>query len=172
MPIQASCAPACWLVTSRQSAEFHALWGALASYDRCMLCRNRLLALLIVSSSSVLCSAQHRSRQEAALPVVAPAPALERLDLDMYARIRDQGFAHSRVMDYAGALFDDIGPRLTGSLAVTRASEWTRQQLTAMGCSNARLDSWGEFGMPWTQHGASLMLVKPSPAVFLAQATP
>ncbi len=96
----------------------------------------------------------------------------EVLDLDMYARIRDQGFNHSHVMDYAGALFDDIGPRLTGSPAMTRANEWTSAQLAAMGCSNAHLESWGEFGMAWTQLSASLALVKPSSGVFVAQATP
>lgn len=100
------------------------------------------------------------------------APAVETLDLEMYSRIRDEGFNHSRVMEYAGALFDDIGPRLTGSSAMARANEWTRQQLQAMGCANAHLESWGEFGMAWTQIGASLQMVKPGPAVFLAQATP
>ncbi len=96
----------------------------------------------------------------------------EVLDLSMYSRIRDQGFNHSRIMDYAGVLFDDIGPRLTGSPAMMRANEWTRAQLAAMGCRNAHLESWGEFGMAWTQRSASLALVKPSPAVFSAQATP
>jgi carboxypeptidase Q len=96
----------------------------------------------------------------------------EVLDLEMYSRIRDEGFKHSHVMEYAGALFDDIGPRLTGSSAMTRANEWTRDQLEAMGCSNAHLESWGEFGMAWTQLSASLDMVKPVPGIFLAQATP
>jgi hypothetical protein len=103
--------------------------------------------------------------------VVTPVVA-EPLDLDMYARIRDEGFNHSRVMEYAGALFDDIGPRLTGSPAMARANAWTAAQLKAMGCTNAHLESWGEFGMGWTQLGASLAMVKPSPGVFVAQATP
>ena len=90
----------------------------------------------------------------------------------MYSRIRDEGFNHSRVMDYAGVLFDDIGPRLTGSPAMARANAWTRDQLTAMGCANAHLESWGEFGMAWTQNAASLAMVKPAPSVFTAQATP
>jgi carboxypeptidase Q len=55
---------------------------------------------------------------------------------------------------------------------MARANEWTRQQLAAMGCSNAHLESWGDFGMAWTQQSASLMLVQPSASVFLAQATP
>ncbi len=90
----------------------------------------------------------------------------------MYSRIREEGFKHSHVMEYAGALFDHIGPRLTGSPAMARANEWTRVQLTAMGCSNAHLESWGEFGMAWTQLSASLDMVKPVPGIFLAQATP
>ncbi len=40
-----------------------------------------------------------------------PQPATESLDLGMYARIREEGLTHSHVMEYAGALFDDIGPR-------------------------------------------------------------
>jgi len=42
---------------------------------------------------------------------------------------------------------DAIGPRLTGSPNLRRANEWTRDQLTAMGCSNAHLEDWSEFGM-------------------------
>lgn len=76
---------------------------------------------------------------------------IEPLDLDMYSRIRDEGFNHSHVMEYAGVLFDDIGPRLTGSPAMARANEWTRTQLAAMGCADAHLEDWGEFGMAWTQ---------------------
>jgi carboxypeptidase Q len=105
-------------------------------------------------------------------PAVVVQPTVETLDLDMYSRIRDEGFNRSHVMQYASALFDDIGERLTGSPAMTRANEWTRAQLAAMGCENAHLESWGEFGMAWTQEGAGLELVKPDPAVFLAQASP
>ena len=98
--------------------------------------------------------------------------AHEAIDLNMYARIRDQGFNHSRVMEYGAALFDGIGPRLTGSPAMDRANQWTIQQLKAMGCTNAHLESWGDFGMAWTQHGASVIMTAPNPAVVLAQATP
>jgi len=103
---------------------------------------------------------------------VVAQPAVETLDLGMYSRIRDEGFNHSHVMEYASGLFDDIGERLTGSPAMTRANEWTRAQLAAMGCADAHLESWGEFGMSWTQVGAGLEMVKPDPAVFLAQASP
>src|SRR5271156_5922284 len=70
-------------------------------------------------------------------------PATESLDLGMYARIRTEGLDHSHIMEYASALFDDIGPRLTGSPNLAKANAWTRDQLSAMGCSNAHLESWG-----------------------------
>jgi carboxypeptidase Q len=101
-----------------------------------------------------------------------PQPADESLDLGMYARIREEGLTHSHVMEYASALFDDIGPRLTGSPNLAKANAWTRDQLTAMGCANARLESWGEFGMGWRQISTSVDMVTPDTAVFIAQATP
>ncbi len=100
------------------------------------------------------------------------AAASEVLDLSMYSRIRDEGFKHSHIMEYAAALSDDIGPRLTGSPAMSAANEWTRVQLAAMGCGNAHLESWGEFGMGWTQLSASLSIITPGSGTFLAQATP
>jgi carboxypeptidase Q len=99
-------------------------------------------------------------------------PATESLDLGMYTRIREEGLTHSHVMEYAGALFDDIGPRLTGSPNLARANAWTRDQLTAMGCANAHLESWGDFGMGWRQISTSVDMVTPDTAVFIAQATP
>ena len=101
-----------------------------------------------------------------------PQPANESLDLGMYARIREEGLTHSQVMEYAGALFDDIGPRLTGSPNLAKANAWTRDQLTAMGCANAHLESWGDFGMGWRQISTSVDMVTPDTAVFIAQATP
>src|SRR5271154_3320600 len=99
-------------------------------------------------------------------------PATESLDLGMYARIREEGLTHSHIMEYAGALFDGIGPRLTGSPNLAKANAWTRDQLTAMGCTNAHLESWGDFGMGWRQISTSIDMVKPDTAVFIGQATP
>jgi len=101
-----------------------------------------------------------------------PQPAKENLDLTMYRRIREEGLTYSHVMEYASALTDGIGPRLTGSPNVKRANEWTRDQLTAMGCSNAHLEDWGEFGMGWQQLNTWVRMSSPDTAVFIAQAAP
>jgi len=99
-------------------------------------------------------------------------PATETLDLAMYQRIRDEGLAHSHVMEYASGLMDGIGPRLTGSPNLKHANEWTRDQLTAMGCTNAHLEDWGEFGMGWRQLNTWVRMSAPDTAVFIAQALP
>jgi hypothetical protein len=101
-----------------------------------------------------------------------PQPQRETLDLNMYERIRLEGLDHSHVMEYASALDDDIGPRLTGSQNVKHANEWTRDQFTAMGCVNAHLEDWGEFGMGWTQLNTWVRMTSPDNAVFIAQAAP
>ncbi len=101
-----------------------------------------------------------------------PQPATENLDYAMYQRIRDEGLAHSHVMEFASALADGIGPRLTGSPNLKRANEWTRDQFAAMGCSNAHLEDWGEFGIGWRQLNTWVRMSAPDTAVFIAQALP
>ncbi len=101
-----------------------------------------------------------------------PQPAREILDYSMYDNIREEATAHSHIMEYASALTDGIGPRLTGSPNLKRANEWTREQFTSMGCSNAHLEDWGEFGMGWEQVNSSVRMTSPDKAVFIAQAEP
>ena len=101
-----------------------------------------------------------------------PQPEKETLDYQAYEQIRTEALSHSHVMEYASALMDGIGPRLTGSPNVKRANEWTRDQLTAMGCANAHLEDWGEFGMAWEQENTWVRMTSPDKAVFIAQAAP
>lgn len=101
-----------------------------------------------------------------------PQPATENLDLNMYQRIRDEGLGHSHIMEYASGLMDGIGPRLTGSPNLKKANEWTRDQFTAMGCQNAHLEDWGEFGMGWRQLNTWVRMSAPDTAVLIAQALP
>jgi carboxypeptidase Q len=59
----------------------------------------------------------------AADPYTEVQPASETLDLEMYQRIRDEGLNRSHVMEFASALMDGIGPRLTGSPNLKKANE-------------------------------------------------
>lgn len=105
-------------------------------------------------------------------PYAEVQPATESLDLGMYQRIRDEGLNHSHVMEFATALMDGIGPRLTGSPNLQKANEWTRDTLTKIGLENAHLEDWGEFGLGWQQLNTWARMVTPDTAVLIVQATP
>ena len=101
-----------------------------------------------------------------------PQPAVEKLDLTMYARIREEGLMHSHVMQFGEALNEGIGPRLTGSPNMAKANAWTRDTLTKIGLENAHLEDWGEFGMGWQQVNTWVRMVSPDPEPLWAQAAP
>src|SRR5271165_6043677 len=144
-------------------------------------CSMRMNRLLLTACSVLLCctlpsvAADKKSKDTAELTKPSyelQQPATETIDLVMYNRIRDEGLQHSHIMEYASALMDGIGPRLTGSPNLKRANEWTRDQLTAMGCTNAHLEDWGEFGMGWRQLNTWVRMAAPDTAVFITQAAP
>ena len=105
-------------------------------------------------------------------PYAEVQPATETLDMNMYQRIRDEGLNRSHVMEFASALMDGIGPRLTGSPNAKKANEWTRDTLTKIGLENAHLEDWGEFGLGWQQLNTWARMVTPDTAVLIVQATP
>jgi carboxypeptidase Q len=133
-------------------------------------------AVLLAAGASGSNAADKKAGKVADLPGWNDAqmqqPATESIDLNTYNLIRDEGLQHSHVMDYAGGLADGIGPRLTGSPNMAKANAWTRDQLTKMGCANAHLEDWGEFGMGWQQLNTWVRMTEPDTSVFVAQATP
>jgi len=145
---------------------------------------HRVTAFLLIAALPLVAQSSKRKSAANAAPAAQaaqdpdkgpwsePQPAVEKLDLTMYARIREEGFQHSHIMEYASALADDIGPRLTGSPNMAKANAWTKDQLTAMGCVNAHLEDWGEFGMGWQQLNTWVRMTSPDTAIFIAQATP
>ena len=88
----------------------------------------------------------------------------EKVDLEMVSRIRYEGFRNSKVMELAFGLMEAIGPRLTGSPNMKKANEWTRDQFTAFGLSNAHLEQWGPFGRGWAQQYVNARMISPDVA--------
>jgi hypothetical protein len=85
----------------------------------------------------------------------------------MVSRIRNEAFRNSRVMEYAKALTDTIGARLTGSPDMKKANEWTRDELAKMGLANAHLESF-KFGRGWTSDAYSVRMIVPQTAQLYA----
>jgi carboxypeptidase Q len=136
----------------------------------------RIPAAVVFSAAAALYAADKPKAAPAAPaptdPYAEVQPAQEKLDLEMYQRIRDEGLNHSHVMEFATALMDGIGPRLTGSPNVKKANEWTRDTLTKIGLENAHLEDWGEFGLGWQQLNTWARMTVPDTAILIVQATP
>jgi carboxypeptidase Q len=134
------------------------------------------LAAALATPNAVHAADKNKPVKQATPAVVDPytevQPATETIDLTAYQRIRDEGLNHSHVMDFATALMDGIGPRLTGSLNLKKANEWTRDTLTRIGLENAHLEDWGEFGLGWQQLNTWARMATPDTAVLILQATP
>ena len=138
--------------------------------------RSCCLCAAVLLSGAVSLAAADKPKPAASTAAAEPytevQPAAESLDLNMYQRIRDEGLNHSHVMEFASALTDGIGARLTGSPNLTKANEWTRDKLRKIGLENAHLEDWGEFGMGWQQVNTWARLVTPDTAVLIMQAMP
>src|SRR5919205_885859 len=107
-----------------------------------------LLIFCLLSPQAAALRAQTQTQPQ-------PAP-------DPVERIKDEGINRSQVMQTLEYLTDVIGPRLTGSPALRRANEWTRERLTRWGLQNAHLEPWGPFGRGWTLKRFSAEVVEPS----------
>jgi carboxypeptidase Q len=91
---------------------------------------------------------------------LAATLSLSAQDLTTVSRIRQEGLRNSKVMEYAEALTDRIGARLTGSPNMKKANEWTRDELTKIGLVNAHLEPF-KFGRGWTSDYCSVRMLSP-----------
>ena len=96
------------------------------------------------------------------------APAAPTPSSDPVSRLRDEGLNRSEVMATLVHLTDIVGPRLTGSPELRRASEWARDRFTAWGLHNAALEPWGTFGRGWSLRRFSAQIVTPQAIPLIA----
>jgi hypothetical protein len=90
-----------------------------------------------------------------------PAPAQEPVDHEAIMRIREEGLERSQIMDTLWWLTDRYGPRLTNSPQERRALQWAKERLTEHGLADARLESWGEFGLGWSFEKCTVEMTAP-----------
>ena len=91
---------------------------------------------------------------------VSTSMAQEPVDLEMVARIREEGLNRSQVMQMFDQFVIVFGPRLTASPACNAAAEWARDKFAEWGLSNSHLETW-EFGRGWTLEDFSIEMLKP-----------
>jgi hypothetical protein len=96
----------------------------------------------------------------------------EKMDTAMISRIREEGLQHSQVAFLAHQLTDVNGPRLTNSPGFHRAATWVVLTLTGWGLTNAKKESWGEFGYGWSAEKTYLAMRTPYYSPMIAYAMP
>ena len=92
----------------------------------------------------------------------------EKVDLELIARIKEEGQQRSQVMNTISFLTDVHGPRLTGSPQIRAAGEWTKSKLNEWGLANPHLEPWGPFGRGWDLEGFTANMIKPSYSPLIA----
>ncbi len=95
------------------------------------------------------------------MTVVVSLAAEERVDQDVFWKIRQEGTSNSKILQTLHMLTDVHGPRLTGSPNLKAAGEWAVEQMHAWGLRNGRLEPW-DWGRPgWTNERMSAHIVSP-----------
>jgi hypothetical protein len=89
------------------------------------------------------------------------AHAQERVDHEVIARLKLEGFQNSAAMDTVSWLTDVHGPRLSGSPGLAAAEQWCRDQLVRWGLANVALEPYGTFGRGWTLERFSVEMTEP-----------
>jgi hypothetical protein len=114
----------------------------------------KIAALLLFASLSLTPFFQLNAQTSAARPP-------ERIDTEMYWKIRREGMERSQAMRTLHVLTDVYGPRLTGSPNFKGAADWTVKQMSTWGFKNAHLEPW-DFGHPgWLNERLSAHIVSP-----------
>ena len=88
----------------------------------------------------------------AALVVVGAVAvaAQERVDHDVFWKIRQEGTNNSKILPTLHMLTDVYGPRLTGSPNLKASGEWALEQMHAWGLKAGRLEPWDFARSGWT----------------------
>jgi hypothetical protein len=83
------------------------------------------------------------------------------VDWDMVAKIREEGFQRSQVMDIVGYITDVLGARLTLSEDMKRAQAWAKDKMEKTGLVNAVIEPFMDYGAAWDNEYFSLHMLEP-----------
>ena len=92
---------------------------------------------------------------------VAAPSAQERIDQDVFWKIRQEGTANSQILHTLHMLTDVYGPLLTGSPNLKAAGEWAVEQMHAWGLKRGRLEPWDFGRVGWTNERLVAHIISP-----------
>jgi hypothetical protein len=97
----------------------------------------------------------------AAAALSAATLSAQPVDLVMVTKIRDEGLARGKALDTLSEMCDGIGPRLTGSPNMKKASEWAKKKFEGWGLVNVHSESYAPLLRSWAWSSASFEVLSP-----------
>ncbi|HEX8370926.1 MAG TPA: M20/M25/M40 family metallo-hydrolase [Pyrinomonadaceae bacterium] len=94
--------------------------------------------------------------------VQTAAFAQERVDEQVLARIKAEGFQNSQIMETLAYVTDVFGGRLTNSPNLKNAQNWTRDRMISWGFENVQLEAYGNWGKGWSVDKFSVEMFEPT----------
>ena len=119
-----------------------------------------LVAVLIMAGGCAAPPATARPAPAPARPAPAAAALTPAADPGVVSRFISEGTKNSHVEADLGYLTDVIGPRLTGSAAMQRASDWAAQKFREYGLDSVWTEPWA-FGRGWERGPATVRILEP-----------
>jgi hypothetical protein len=95
--------------------------------------------------------------------------AEERIDHDVYWKIRQEAIENSKILQTLHMLTDVYGPRLTGSPNLKAAGEWAIEQTRAWGLTNGHLEAWDFGRVGWTNERLTAHITSPVKDALVAE---
>ncbi len=99
----------------------------------------------------------------------AAVASQERIDQDMFWKIRQEGTVNSKILETLHVLTDVYGPRLTGSPNLKAAGEWAVEQMHTWGLKEGRLEPWDFGHAGWTNERLTAHIVSPVSDALVAE---
>jgi len=89
------------------------------------------------------------------------SPAQEPIYWDVVAKIREEGFNQSKVMEMLSYMCDIHGQRLAGSPGYNKALVWAKEKFEEIGAENVKIEPYGKLGLGWENRYMSVHMLKP-----------
>ena len=91
----------------------------------------------------------------------AYAGEVPQADLEMLAKIREEGLQRSQVADIVSYITDVLGARLTNSMDMKRAQLWAKEKMEDVGLQNVVIEPFMDYGISWDNEYCSLHMIEP-----------
>ena len=82
-------------------------------------------------------------------------------DLEMIAKIREEGLQRSQLPNTFSYMTDVLGARLTNSDDMRRAQSWVLTEMDRIGLMNTHLEPFMDYGVSWDNEYVSVHMIEP-----------